>query len=209
MHGYEKIDTNKQLLKDKIELYMARVEQLRGMAPGSTAASSKPVASAPPSDDALPSLPHVPTGAPGARPPSPGRAPLLVEKTVALKLDSTGFTYRSLFGDYLKGAVRVVVEDPYLKSPHQLRNLLRLLELVAETNDAYEVEVVTRPDNDEQQHAALQEMQRSLHETAGIKMTWKVRPRLRRLCLFVRGGCMARAVSHVRLLTHARTHTVF
>ncbi len=176
VHGYEKIDANKLLLKDKIELYMARVEQLRGAVPGSSnAPAAKPAASAPPSDDALPSLPQVPTGLPGAKPPSPGRGVALGEKTVTLKQDSTGFTYRSLFGDYLKGAVRVVVEDPYLKSPHQLRNLLRLLELVAETNDAYEVEVVTRPDNDEQQHMALQEMQRSMHEMAGVKMTWKVR----------------------------------
>lgn len=115
VHGYEKLETNKALLKEKIELYMARVEQLRGGPASHTAAA--PVASAPPAPELR--LPEVPTGAPQhAR--GPGVLPAIVAlapKTVSIKLNETGHTYHTLFAAYLRGAVRVVVEELRSFSP--------------------------------------------------------------------------------------------
>jgi hypothetical protein len=188
----------------KIEVYMARVEELKGLpAPVASKASNsaqsmqpKPVASAPAPEEF--DLPQVPSGAPsrarGNSQASPGRGAgggggaLPIEKTVSIKQDSTGHPYRSLFRDYLVGAVRISVEDPYLKTPHQMRNLLRLLELIVEVNDCYEVEVITRPDSAGDQHSALQEMQRSLQEMAGIKLSWKFSDSLHDRCLRLSNG---------------------
>lgn len=180
----------------QIEAYMSRVEELKAISnPKPVAAPSKPpVASAPPDDLALP---PVPTSTPSRQrtgsSTSPGRGgggagSHLSEKTVSIKQDATGHSYRTLFRDYLVGAVRVTVEDPYLKTPHQLGNLLRFLELIVKVNDCYEIEVITRPDVAGEQHGALQEMQRSLQEAAGLKLSWKFSDSLHDRCIRLSNG---------------------
>ena len=45
-----------------------------------------------------------------------------------LKDNQTGVSFRALFADYLKGATSITLQDPYIRLPHQFRNLLELLD---------------------------------------------------------------------------------
>lgn len=196
VHGYEKLELNRALLKEKIALYMSRVETLKGLTapsppPPQSLAATGPVAGAAASPAArldpaaLPSppsdvvLPQVPTSLPVARrdsvPPMLGspRGPAPAERSVALAQGQTGVSYGSLFGPYLRGAVRVTLEDPFLSAPHQLRNLVAFVEAVCMVNDCYEILVVTRSGG-EAQTAALEELRRSLKELGGgLVLSWR------------------------------------
>lgn len=41
-----------------------------------------------------------------------------------LKDNQTGISYKKLFGDYLKGATSLILQDPYIRMPYQFKNLL-------------------------------------------------------------------------------------
>lgn len=200
VHGYEKLDKNRALLKDKIQQYMSRVEVLRGLPPGATAQPNPgPAASAPALDlsDELPSvpkdivLPQAPHGHAGRMQSSTPhletpKKHILEERNIVIKQDSVGISFDGMFREYLVGAVRITIEDPYLKTTHQLRNLLRLLELIVSVNDAYEVLLVTKNDGAEQD-VALSEMKQSLRE-AGISLSWKFSETLHDRCIRLSNG---------------------
>jgi ATP-dependent Lon protease len=62
-----------------------------------------------------------------------------------------GWSYRRLFGEYLKGARKITVSDPYVRAFFQIRNLMEFLEMVHQLvpeGDEVEVELVTQPDRD-------------------------------------------------------------
>ncbi|MBM3840668.1 MAG: hypothetical protein FJ398_22445 [Verrucomicrobia bacterium] len=80
------------------------------------------------------------TSRPAAPPPA---VPALKEKHIRIGYGDTGFTYESLFGDYLKGAKEITVEDPYIRVPHQLSNFLRFCELVVKVGTAQVINLVT------------------------------------------------------------------
>ena len=40
-------------------------------------------------------------------------------------------SYRALFADYLKGATSITLQDPYIRMPHQFRNLLEFCLMLA------------------------------------------------------------------------------
>src|SRR5690606_34712237 len=44
--------------------------------------------------------------------------------------NQSNVSYRQLFGDYLAGATNVVVKDPYIRLPYQMRNFLEFCRLV-------------------------------------------------------------------------------
>lgn len=184
-HGYEKLDANRALLKEKISLYMNRVEQLKGTRPSSSSAASASSTTAvaaadpfalpsPPSDPVLPSVPQRRASVENRSAGSGGAAAdAATEKTVSLGPGQTGVSYAGLFGPYLRGAVRVTLEDPFLNAPHQLRNLVALVELVCVVNDAYEILIVTRSAG-EAQVAALEELRNSLRELGGgVALSWR------------------------------------
>lgn len=41
-----------------------------------------------------------------------------------LKDNQTGVSYKKLFGDYLKGATNITIQDPYIRMPYQFKNLM-------------------------------------------------------------------------------------
>jgi hypothetical protein len=47
-----------------------------------------------------------------------------------------GYTYENLFGAYLVGAKEMIVEDPYIRVPHQISNFMRFCELVVKVGSA-------------------------------------------------------------------------
>lgn len=48
----------------------------------------------------------------------------LTEKEIIIRDNQKGISSKKLFGDYLKGATQITLTDPYIRHPHQFRNLL-------------------------------------------------------------------------------------
>ena len=62
------------------------------------------------------------------------KIPELGPKHVCVQNNQRGVSYRSLFGDYLRGAQKIVVIDPYIIKPYQYDNLTDLLMLILDMN---------------------------------------------------------------------------
>ena len=95
-----------------------------------------------------------------------------------LKDNQTGVSFRALFADYLKGATSITLQDPYIRWPHQFRNLLEFCLMLANNKnpeDELALEVVTWNDEEHipvsMQH--LDEIQENLVDL-GITMTYRM-----------------------------------
>ena len=95
-----------------------------------------------------------------------------------LKDNQTGISYRALFADYLKGATSITLQDPYIRMPHQFRNLLEFCLMLANNKnpeDEMALEVVTWNDEEHipvsMQH--LDEIQENLADL-GIALTYRM-----------------------------------
>ena len=45
---------------------------------------------------------------------------------VSIKDNQTGISYKKLFGNYLKGAINITLQDPYIRMYYQFNNLVEL-----------------------------------------------------------------------------------
>lgn len=52
------------------------------------------------------------------------------EKTIQIAEDDTGYSYKNLFGPYLKGASTIRLADPYIRLEFQIRNLLAFIGII-------------------------------------------------------------------------------
>jgi len=52
-----------------------------------------------------------------------------------LQDNQTGISYKKLFADYLKGATRISIQDPYIRMPYQFKNLLEFCIMLANNKD--------------------------------------------------------------------------
>lgn len=98
---------------------------------------------------------------PPAPPPGPSE---IKDKQFTIRYGDTGYSYRSIFGDYLTGAKKLVIEDPYIRREHQISNLLQLCELAVEAGTIKTIELVTTAENPAQQAEAEQKLD-EIHET--------------------------------------------
>lgn len=89
---------------------------------------------------------------------------LLKEKHFRIFYGDTGFGYEAIFGDYLHGAKTIEVEDPYIRSQHQIQNFVRFCELVVKTGETEKITLLTGLD-DPAQKAEVQEELNSLKES--------------------------------------------
>merc|ERR1712025_1011958 len=78
--------------------------------------------------------------------------------------NSIGNSYNSLFGKFLDESVKIVnVEDPYIRSNHQVVNFLKLCELmVRKCPKLLKIYLLTRKDNEKAQESKLLELKQSL-----------------------------------------------
>lgn len=53
-----------------------------------------------------------------------------VEKNVKIHYGDTGLSYEDLFVDYLFGAEKVTLQDPFIRQKHLISNLLKFAELL-------------------------------------------------------------------------------
>jgi len=78
-----------------------------------------------------------------------GTAPTQIEPTerhYTIAYGDTGHSYDTIFGPYLQGAKSVVVEDPYVRLPHQIANFVRFCETVVKTATVRNVTLITSYD---------------------------------------------------------------
>ena len=109
--------------------------------------------------------PPVAEGVPGADSSKPATTP--EERHFTIMYGDTGHTYESIIGPYLKDARKVVVEDPYVRMPHQIQNFVRFCEAVHGLSNVKTIRLVTNSgesDNWEEINDKLEELKQSLLE---------------------------------------------
>jgi ATP-dependent Lon protease len=99
------------------------------------------------------------------------------EQHLTFQENQRGVSFDDLFGPYLEGATEIVVTDPYIRLFFQARNMMELLETIADVkDDADEVKVhlVTAQDEfeEDRQEEYLARMQDAA-ATIGIRFTWE------------------------------------
>jgi len=107
-------------------------------------------------------------------------APELFEGYADFEAGKTGVSYENLVLPYLAGATSLTILDPYIRMPHQGRNLIDLLSLLAIVKDETEeiaVELVTSEESNvqfKQKHFAMLIDIRNAAELFGIHLTVKL-----------------------------------
>lgn len=60
------------------------------------------------------------------------------QKTLSFRMGQTGVTYEKLFAPYLSNAKEIVVEDPYIRAPWQVKNLMEFITMLIDTRESVE-----------------------------------------------------------------------
>lgn len=71
----------------------------------------------------------------------------LEEKHFTILYGDTGHSYESIMGSYLRGAKAVVIEDPYIRLPHQIQNFVRFCETCLKAGTIKAIKLVTGYDD--------------------------------------------------------------
>ena len=66
----------------------------------------------------------------GSRP----RIKPLVAKTISIRENQGGVTYKDLFGDYLRKAKEICITDPFIRQPYQIDNLVDFIQMVKDVS---------------------------------------------------------------------------
>jgi len=78
------------------------------------------------------------------------RKKTLKEQHIQINENDTGYSYEALFGDYLHGAKRIVVVDPYIKYDYQIKNFLSFCDVIEPLpGNKVAVSLITKAENDE------------------------------------------------------------
>jgi len=83
----------------------------------------------------------------------------LKEHHLVVPENSKGWSYRRIFGDYMRGCSGIIIKDPYIRAFHQIRNLVEFLRMVNELipqGDEVTVHLVTGADSDDQEKVQKQ-----------------------------------------------------
>ena len=107
----------------------------------------------------------------------PLKKPVAMEGQRIIRDNQSGISYDLLFGDYLVGAKDIILTDPYIRLPYQLRNFMEFAKLVAsKKNELDEVKLHLVTNNNEEylenSKEAFKEITDSL-ESLGIIFTYE------------------------------------
>ena len=100
----------------------------------------------------------------------------LKEKETRIFRGDRGYSYRTLFLDYLQGAKKVRQEVPYIRRHHQITNFLHFCEVCVDAGTVQEIQLVTSYEDDEEKKEAgpkIIAIAQSL-EIHGIKLDVKI-----------------------------------
>lgn len=92
------------------------------------------------------------------------------EQHFTILYGDTGYSYESIFGPYLQGAKSVVVEDPYIRLPHQIQNFVRFCETVLRAGTVKKISLITSYDDKTQ----LADIAEKLDELKESLLEWDV-----------------------------------
>ena len=74
----------------------------------------------------------------------------LKEQHFTITYGAIGYSYESLMLSYLQGAKEVLIEDPYIRMPHQIQNFVRFCEMVLKAPSVRKISLVTGYDDNTQ-----------------------------------------------------------
>lgn len=77
------------------------------------------------------------------------------ERHYRIHFGATGYSYESIFGDYLPGAEEIIIEDPYIRQQHQIINFLRFCETAVRVGKPKKIILVTRFENQLEKDEAM------------------------------------------------------
>lgn len=89
------------------------------------------------------------------------------EQHYTILYGDTGHSYESIIGPYLSGAKSVIIEDPYIRLPHQIQNFVRFCETVLRSGTVKKIDLITGYDDNTQLaeiHEKLEDLKQSLLE---------------------------------------------
>ncbi len=86
--------------------------------------------------------------------------PELKEQHISILFGDTGYSYESLICPYLEGAKALTIEDPYIRSNHQVHNFVRFCEAVIKAPTLRKINLITSYD----EFTSLEELQDKLEE---------------------------------------------
>jgi ATP-dependent Lon protease len=93
--------------------------------------------------------------------------PELKEQHISILYGDTGYSYESIMAPYLRGAKSIVIEDPYIRLPHQIHNFVRFCETALKVATIKKISLITSYDDKAQlveMEAKLDELKQSLLE---------------------------------------------
>lgn len=113
--------------------------------------------------------------APAPTPAAP-LEPTIKEQHLVFQENQRGVSFDTLFGQYVKGAKRIIITDPYMRMFHQIRNLMELMETISKVKGPDEeiaVHAVTVEDefNGDKQTENMQKIADAC-QGVGIQFTW-------------------------------------
>ena len=121
----------------------------RGLSP----AAEQPAAAAQmqPAAQPAPTVEVEPSEAPPPSAPTPvvaiSPALELKEQHFTILYGDTGYSYESILGPYLQGVKDLVIEDPYIRHPHQIQNFVRFCETALKFNTVKKIHLTTGYDD--------------------------------------------------------------
>lgn len=97
-------------------------------------------------------------------------------RNLTIRENQTGISYQSLFADYIKGAKEINIVDPYIRYPHQIKNLVEFISMIIRLNeDDEEIKIHLTTWNDEEHTPdsidAFDQIAESVSES-GIEFTY-------------------------------------
>lgn len=106
------------------------------------------------------------------------RIPMLVEKRISFRLGQTGVSYKSLFAEYLQDAKSITIEDPFIRTFWQLKNLTEFLSMLTETRqvEGLKIHLITNENEEDDKIPALIDDLDDIKEdlaTVGLEFTYE------------------------------------
>ena len=102
------------------------------------------------------------------------------EQHYTIMYGDCGHTYETIMGPYLIGATQAVIEDPYVRSQHQIQNFVRLCETLYQCPTIKRINLITGQDSPGQQvefHDRMDDLKQSLLEL-DIVLDVKINPNI-------------------------------
>jgi len=112
------------------------------------------------------------------------------ERTLHIKEGTTGYSYNNLFIDYVRGASKINISDPYIRLEYQIRNLLIFTGMIDTMNGPVDMHLITSAEDEYQQKAnglKFDEIAKSLAEN-GISFTYEFNPTIHRRGIELNNG---------------------